>query len=501
MNKLTRTLALLAALAMTATAFVGCGDDKDSSSSTAATTAAEESSEEATTAAEESSEEASEESSEESSESGATAATELGAVSMPDTGDALTVLCWTDTDLSAMFPIVEAAYPDMAGKITYQNVGSNGTEAMEQYLTYFSSGSDVDLYVCDADWVLSYENNDDNSAPLESVGITEDMYSDAYGYTVAMGKDSNGVLKGASWQAAAGGYCYRTDLAEQYLGVKTPEEMQAKVADWDTFWATAAEVYTASGNKTAMADTLAGVWRAYSAGNRTSAWVQDGKITAENAKACLGDFISMAKTNYDAGYIGTVDQWTDDWYAIGQSDGAMADATMGYFYPSWSLAAGGQLESSEGGEGGSTYGLYAITQGPTGWFWGGSWLCVHPNCDNGTFAGQFIKAMTIDDATMKEYCEDHSDFVNNKSVMKEVVADGSHTNPLFKDGQDQFSVLYDSADAITLDGIATQYDGTINTKLQDAVTAYCKGDLADEQACYDEFLDTVAAAISDITVE
>ena len=43
MNKLTRTLALLAALAMTATAFVGCGDDKNSSSSSseAATTVAE----------------------------------------------------------------------------------------------------------------------------------------------------------------------------------------------------------------------------------------------------------------------------------------------------------------------------------------------------------------------------------------------------------------------------------------------------------------------------
>ena len=119
MNKLTRTLALLAALAMTATAFVGCGDDKNSSSSSseAATTVAEESSEE-TSAAEESSEETSaEESSEEASGSDATASTELGAVSMPDTGDALTVLCWTDTDLNAMIPVVEKAYPDMAGKI------------------------------------------------------------------------------------------------------------------------------------------------------------------------------------------------------------------------------------------------------------------------------------------------------------------------------------------------------------------------------------------------
>lgn len=42
--------------------------------------------------------------------------------------------------------------------------------------------------------------------------------------------------------------------------------------------------------------------------------------------------------------------------------------------------------------------------------------------------------------------------------MKEVVEGGKNSNPLFKDGQDQFAVLYDSADAIDLDGIATQYD-------------------------------------------
>ena len=58
MNKLTRTLALLAALAMTATAFVGCGDDKDSSSSSAATTVAEESSEETSAAEDKNVEEA-----------------------------------------------------------------------------------------------------------------------------------------------------------------------------------------------------------------------------------------------------------------------------------------------------------------------------------------------------------------------------------------------------------------------------------------------------------
>lgn len=497
MNKLTRTLALLAALAMTATAFVGCGEDSDSSSSTAATTAAEESSEEAT-AAEESSEEVSEDSSDETS-SDATAATELGAVSMPDTGDVLSVLCWTDDDMKFMIPIVEAAYPDMAGKINYVNVGSSGTEASEQYTTYFSSGSDVDLYFCDADWAMSYENNDEYSAPLESIGITKDMYTDAYSYTLAVGTDNNGVFKGATWQAAAGGFAYRADLAEEYLGVTSPDEMQAQIGNWDDFWTAAATVYEQSGGVTTMADSLAGVWRAYSAGNRTTAWVQDGKITSDNVKATVGDFISMAKTNFEAGYISTAEQWGDDWYAQGQAEGALANGTLGYFLPTWGVADGASSLATAEGE--ASKGQYAICQGPTGWYWGGTWICVHPNCDNGTFAGQFIKAMTIDADPMKQYVADHSDFVNNKAVMEQVVAEGSNSNSLLKDGQDQFSIFLEGAANINLDGIVSQYDGTITTKFNDAVTSYAKGDIASEDECIESFLDEVAAAIPDIEVE
>ena len=51
---------------------------------------------------------------------------------------------------------------------------------------------------------MAYQNNDEYSAPLSAVGISEDMYANAYDYTVAMGKDKNGVLKGASWQAGGG---------------------------------------------------------------------------------------------------------------------------------------------------------------------------------------------------------------------------------------------------------------------------------------------------------
>lgn len=501
MNKLKRTLALMAALAMTATAFVGCGDD-DSSSSSSAIESSDSSSEESSEG-DSSSEESSEgESSVETAEGYTNV--EIPALGTPDGtlgegGDTLTILCWTEDDLKDMYDVVANATGMDKGKIVYKNVGANGTEANEKYAQVFASGDDVDLYFCDADWNMAYQNNDEYSAPLSAVGITEDMYANAYEYTVSMGTDKNGVLKGASWQAAAGGYCYRTDLAEQYLGITDPEAMQAKISDWDAFWATAAEVYEASGQKTAMADSVDGVWRAYSNGNRTSAWVQDGKITADNAAACLGDFISMAKTNYDAGYISPASQWTDDWLPQGMSDGAQADKTFGFFFPTWSLSTGSQLEQAEGGKEGSTYGKFNIVTGPTTWFWGGTWICVFPKTDNATEAGQFIYSMTCNEDAMQEYVNAHSDFVNNKGVMNATVEAASNSNPRLG-GQDQFAILFEGADKIDM-SIATQYDATINSELQTAVKAYCEGTTSSEEDCLNAFLDSLATKLTDVTVE
>ena len=108
--------------------------------------------------------------------------------------------------------------------------------------------------------------------------------------------------------------------------------------------------------------------------------------------------------------------------------------------------------------------------------------------------------MTLNAETMKAYALEHSDFVNNKTVMADIVAAGSNSNAVLG-GQDQFAALADSADAINLDGIAGQYDGTINDKFVTAVLSYCKGDLASEEDCTNNFLDAVATALPDIVVE
>ena len=470
MNKLKRTLALMAALAMTATAFVGCTGGNDSSSSSES---------KAESSAEESSEAEGEESSEEAEESSVESAAGYTNVDVPalgepdgslkDGGDKLTILCWNDDDLKYMYDIVADATGMDKSMINYKNVGSSGTEANEQYAQVFLSGDDVDLYFCDADWNMAYQNNDEYSAPLSAVGISEDMYANAYGYTVNMGKDKNGVLKGASWQAAAGGYAYRADLAEEYLGVTSPEDMQAQVGSWDDFWATAATVYEKSGKTTAMADSLGGVWRAYSNGNRTKSWVNDGKLDSSS----VGDFISMAKENFDKGYISGATQWTDDWLPQGQSDGAQANKTFGFFFPTWAIAKGGSLEQAEGGEGGSTYGKYALCEGPTSWFWGGTWICAAAGTDNIPTIKDVMYSLTCDADIMTKITEDTQDYTNCKSAMDSIAADPNFGSA-FLGGQNHIALFAEVAPTIDMSN-AGPYDQGCNETFQSCFKDYFDG--------------------------
>jgi hypothetical protein len=344
----------------------------------------------------------------------------------------------------------------------------------------------------EADWALKYINDDTATAPLSELGFSESDFAGQYAYTMEIGKDSNGVIKGVSWQAAPGAWCYRSDLAESYLGVTSPEEMQAKVSDWDTFQATAKEVSEASGGTTALTTTLGGIWQAFAA-NRTTPWVQDGALAVDDF---CNTFIDLAKNMRDNGYVTDLNQWTDDWYAAGQTD-----STMGYFVSTWGFGDS-ILLTAAGGEGGATYGKWAVTEGPTPYFWGGTWMCVSPNTDNADMDASFINYFTIDETSMKKYAleKEGGEYVNNVNVMQSIVDEGSNSNENLG-GQDQFAVVHENAKNINLNGLITPYDASIKSAFLDAVNAYCAGETADADACLEDFKDRVAESVTDITVD
>lgn len=414
--------------------------------------------------------------------------------------ETLTILAWTgNSDIKNMVKLFcqEKGYSE--DQIVIKGVGDNGEGARDQYAQYLSGDGDADLMCLEADWILQYINDDTLVAPLSDLGITEADYANAYDYTVQIGKDKNGVLKGASFQAAPGGFVYRTDLAEEYLGVKTPEEMQEKVKDWDTFMETAKTVYEASGNKTSLTATEGGLWQVYAA-NRTQPWVVDGKLVMDTAE----DFFDVAKTMSDNHYLAGVPQWDPAWYQAGQ-DGT----TMGYFFSTWCMTnsdgsqlwqAEGVTKDDDGNLSGPTFGKYNICEGPTGYFWGGTWLAASTKCDTKDLATEFVKFFTTDADTMQKYAEFTGDFTNNKVAMQAIIDAGTNKNDLLG-GQDQFAVLAVGANNIKMDGLITEYDSKIKSCLNTAVQDYIAGTYATKEEAVDAFKKSVVATFPDIVVE
>ena len=495
MNTLKRTLALVATLAMAATAFASCGDDKDSSSSSSS------SSSEASKV-----EEPSEDTSEDSSDAQDTTKAEESTGEIADSvgkgGDTFTVAAWNADDVPFLIAqwkgldyksIQDDLANDAVDGIKFINFGVGGGEASEKYDNLFKSGDDLDVYFCEADWALKYINDDEKTLPLADLGLGDSDFANIYAYTDEIGKSSDGVRKGVSWQAAAGGFQYRSDLAQEYLGVTSPEEMQAAIGDWDKFVEAAQTVSEKSSGKTALADTLGGMWQAYACG-RTTPWVVDNALQIDDF---CKEFADTAKALWDCGGVTKNGQWTDEWTAAGTND-----TCMGYFVSTWGF--GGFALDAAGGEGGATYGKWAVCQGPQPFFWGGTWIVVNPKTDNGEEARDFILSATSNEDQMSTYAVNKPEYVNNSKVMDDLISSNTVFNEKITNnlgGQNFYAELADNAETIDFNGLITPYDATVKTDFINVVKEqYLEGGASWDDTV-EAFKDKIAEDVTAIDVE
>lgn len=418
------------------------------------------------------------------------------AVELKDDDPTLSILAW---DGNEDIPLLQAFYKEKTGKdLTWVKQGTSGGEAREKYADYLKGDGDADILICDAGWALKYANNGDLVIPMSELGIGVDQYPDVYPYTLEIGTNSKGEFTAPTWQATPGCWVYNAKLAKEYLGVETPEQMQEKVKDWDTFKKTAAELKEASNGKIKMNATLGGLWEALKS-DRSSAWVVDGKYTMGKESET---FIDMAKEYADNGYIdANIGTWTPAWFNIIASDEA-----LGEFTPTWGLKGGpgsmlgnfaSGLNDDWSAAGEAVTDKFSACSGPMDWYWGGSYLCVTKKCNTKASAAEFIKLMTQDAAAMKEYGAKNGDFMNNKTVMKDL----TFKNPVLIGGQDQFQILKSKAEKIDLGGYVTEYDADIGDKVADGAIKYAKGTITTKEDAIKEAKKGVVEVYPDISVE
>ena len=401
-------------------------------------------------------------------------------------GKVLNVYCWNDEfqrrvqDHYPNYEIVDEVTGKIGDVTVKWNITANADNAYQNnldntLLNQESAAADdkVDIFLIEADYALKYIDSE-YALPIADLGIKDADIADQYKYTQDIVTDSKGVLKGLSWQGCPGVLFYNREAAKAVLGSDDPATVQAAVKDWDTFVATAEKAKAAGYN---MVSSVMDTYRTYS-NNVSTKWVVDGKIKVD---ANLEKWVQDSKKLVDAGMAGTHALWSTEWSAGFYPEGKV----FCYFGPAWlvnfSMAA--DQPGSIGNLGG-----WGATEGPQGFFWGGTWICAAAGTDNGDLIKDIMLKMTTDADLMKGIVVKDDDFVNNKTAMEAMAKDASYSSKVLG-GQNPLQMYCNGVAGLDLSNLS-KYDQACNEEFQNAMKNYFDGN-----ATYDEALELFYKAV------
>jgi hypothetical protein len=354
----------------------------------------------------------------------------------------------------------------------------------------------VDMFLVEADYCQKYVTSDACLDVIKEIGLTKDDMKDQYAYTQEAMTDSNGTLKGVSWQATPGLFLYNTEYAKQVLGTDDPAEVQAAVADWDKFAETAQKMKDAG---IFMVSGFDDTYRCFS-NNVAGPWVQDGKVVVDPQ---IKAWVDQTKEYTDAGYNNKTSLWDDAWTAGQKIDGKV----FGYFFSTWGIPftlLPNTLDKSadEGGEmaeGNGGYGKWKACEGPQAYFWGGTWLCGAFGSDNIAITRDIMLKLTCDADIMAQITETEQDYTNNKAAIQKLI-DAGYSNP-FLGGQDHLSLLSAAAENINMNGKLSPYDQGCNEEFQGAMKDYFTGNAASYEDALATFKTNITTKYGDLSMD
>ena len=328
----------------------------------------------------------------------------------------------------------------------------------------------VDIFLVEADYALKYVDTPYTLDVKKDIGLTDADLANQFQYTKDVMTDSNGVLKGVTWQACPAGFAYRRSYAKDILGTDDPAEVQKALSDWNKFDDVAAK---AKAKGYFMLSGFDDSFRVFSDNVKTK-WVNGNKIVVD---PMINRWIAQTKEYTDKGYNNKTSLWNAEW-----SKGMMADGNVfGYFGPAWFIDF--CMPHDEG----SAFGDWAFCKGPQGFSWGGTWICAAAGTDNAELIKDIMYTLTCDKTTMVKIAKEAGDFTNNEPAMKEVAASNYKND--FLGGQNHMAFFIDSAASIDKSFISA-YDQGMTEKLQQSMMDYFNGNVTLDKA-WDNFYTAV----------
>jgi multiple sugar transport system substrate-binding protein len=394
-------------------------------------------------------------------------------------GDRATLSVWTFTDeIKKWVEEFEILNPDIEIEITIVPC----EDYLHKLRPVLRSGKNApDVFTAEycnvVDLVESGFYEDLGKAPYKA--DTSDMFP----YIVEVGTDSGGRLRALSWQAVPGGILYRRSVAEKYLGTDDPEKIGRMLSTPDKFLATARTLKEKSKGEVKLIAGY-GDYQHFPYALRKKAFVTRGKL---NIEQCILDYFDFAKTMVDEELSAGIYTWSPPWFENMNEGNPLF---MCYVLPTWGLH---YVIKPNGRD---TVGDWGLCEGPSAYFWGGTWVGIYKNSQKKEEAWKFVRFMTLERNAQEWWARETGDFVSNRAVVNSIKHDFADEQLAGQNHYELYARLADKVDGSLL----KKYELDIRGLLMGAINNYVEGTLTKQEAL-EQFKADVSYAFPDVRVE
>lgn len=270
-----------------------------------------------------------------------------------------------------------------------------------------------DLYAFESGFVkymVDLPNCTEDLGPLGADEVVKKLVP----YSVDIGRDKEGKIKGLSWQATPGTIGYKRSIAKQYLGSDDPAAVAAMLKP-DKIIETATTLKNKSGGKAVLVPGLDELTRVYM-GGRKSPWIENNKLMLDEV---MVQYIDVAKQLRDMKQEGGLRAWKPAWSAAVADNKHMCWAIPPWGIP-WIIEVNDKARKDKG--------EWAITEASYPYQWGGTWLGIGLGSKNKQLAWEFIKFTVSDEAHLTEWAKTASgDCIGTMDTIKANANDDSLT--------------------------------------------------------------------------
>lgn len=346
-------------------------------------------------------------------------------------------------------------YEQQTGKtVEYVTIGWDDYQT--KLNTVLGTDDAPDLLMLERGFMGTYLGSE-NIITIEDL-LADDEQFQSYKENTAIATAGPGIVdekvKAIGWENSASSYQYRSDLAEQCLGITSVEEMEDATQTFDGYLELYKQLQSSNDENCSQMSVFG--WPDYKAGffSQAGAYTISDDGTYHITKE-YGEALETLKSLIDDGAV-----YSPDGDKTQITSGNTKNLILGNLTPAWGVQATLEYEQS---------GQWAIADTPLDFTSGGTYLAATPQADT-AMVKEFLDMTFLNEQWLIDNMDTFG-MVGNETVMNKYLETTSGENEYFG-GQNTVQKFAEINDAITEYNPVSIYDAGISTSIDEVYQGY-----------------------------